>query len=81
MLPAGAFLAKSGARALLIGSLILVLIVELLNPGIEAAIDRISTEWHPLSKGCPKGSASAGIAQHRSGCLVRYLTVKVGRGT
>lgn len=37
-------------RVLLLGSLILVLIVELLNSGIEAAIDRISFEAHSLSK-------------------------------
>jgi len=37
-------------RALLIGSIFLVLIVELLNTAVEAAIDRISSEIHPLSK-------------------------------
>jgi len=37
-------------RVLLIGSLLLVLIVELLNSGIEAVVDRISLEWHDLSK-------------------------------
>ena len=36
--------------ALLAGSVIGVLIVELLNSGIEAAIDRIGPEWHALSK-------------------------------
>ncbi|MES2482817.1 MAG: diacylglycerol kinase [Pseudomonadota bacterium] len=36
--------------ALLAGSVLLVLIVELLNTGIEVAIDRIGPEWHPLSK-------------------------------
>lgn len=36
--------------ALLAGSLLLVLIVELLNSGIEAAIDRVSFELHDLSK-------------------------------
>ena len=35
---------------LLAGTMILVLIVELLNTGIEAAIDRIGPEWHELSK-------------------------------
>lgn len=35
---------------LLAGTVILVLIVELLNTGIEAAIDRIGPEWHDLSK-------------------------------
>ena len=36
--------------ALLAGSVILVLIVELLNSAVEAAIDRISFELHDLSK-------------------------------
>ncbi|QIR07724.1 diacylglycerol kinase [Salinivibrio costicola] len=37
-------------RILMIGSLGLVLIVELLNSAIEAAIDRIGDEWHVYSK-------------------------------
>ncbi|MDX1374891.1 MAG: diacylglycerol kinase [Burkholderiales bacterium] len=37
-------------RALLIGSLILVLIVELLNSAVEATVDRISLEDHRLAK-------------------------------
>jgi diacylglycerol kinase (ATP) len=36
--------------ALLVGSVLLVLIVELLNTGIETAIDRIGLERHALSK-------------------------------
>ncbi|MEH6386735.1 MULTISPECIES: diacylglycerol kinase [Pseudomonas] len=40
----------ANSRALLIGSVMLSLIVELLNSAIEAAIDRISLERHPLSK-------------------------------
>ena len=36
--------------ALLAGSVMLVMVVELLNTGIEAAIDRIGPEWHELSK-------------------------------
>ena len=49
--------------ALLMGSLILVLIVELLNSGIEAAIDRISYEQHELSKRAKDmGSAAVLIA-------------------
>lgn len=35
---------------LLVGSLFLVLIVELLNTAMEATVNRISTEWHSLSK-------------------------------
>jgi diacylglycerol kinase (ATP) len=37
-------------RLMLIGSVVLVLIVELLNSSVEAAIDRISFEQHGLSK-------------------------------
>jgi diacylglycerol kinase (ATP) len=37
-------------RALLIGSVLLVLIVELLNSAIEATVDRISFENHRLAK-------------------------------
>ena len=36
--------------ALMIGSLLLVLIVELLNSAIEATVDRISLDRHPLAK-------------------------------
>lgn len=35
---------------LLAGSIVMVMIVELLNTGIETAIDRIGPEWHDLSK-------------------------------
>lgn len=37
-------------RALLAGAVLLVLIVELLNSGIEASIDRVGLQWHLLSK-------------------------------
>lgn len=36
--------------ALLAGSVFMVMVVELLNTGIETAIDRIGPEWHDLSK-------------------------------
>ncbi|MES2843269.1 MAG: diacylglycerol kinase [Pseudomonadota bacterium] len=36
--------------ALLAGAVMLVMMVELLNTGIETAIDRIGPEWHDLSK-------------------------------
>jgi diacylglycerol kinase (ATP) len=38
------------SRVLLIGSVLLVLIVELLNSSVEAAIDRIGFDTHRLSK-------------------------------
>ncbi|MET1076563.1 MAG: diacylglycerol kinase [Pseudomonas sp.] len=52
-----------GERALLIGVCLLALIVELLNSAVEAAIDRISLELHPLSKNAKDmGSAAQAIA-------------------
>jgi diacylglycerol kinase (ATP) len=36
--------------ALLAGSVLIVMITELLNTAIEAAVDRIGPEWHDLSK-------------------------------
>ena len=51
LLPAACWLGKSWVEvALLAGSVIIVMIVELLNTGIETAIDRIGPEWHDLSK-------------------------------
>lgn len=50
-------------KLLLIGVLVLVLIMELLNSAIEAAIDRISLERHPLSKDAKDfGSAAVLLA-------------------
>jgi diacylglycerol kinase (ATP) len=46
--------------ALLVGTVMLVLIVELLNSGIEASIDRVSLELHDLSKRA-KDLASAAV--------------------
>jgi len=49
--PVALWLGNTGVeRALLIGSLILVLIVELLNSAVEATVDRISFENHRLAK-------------------------------
>ena len=50
-------------RALMIASVLLVLIVELLNSALEAAVDRISLESHPLIKRAKDmGSAAVMIA-------------------
>jgi diacylglycerol kinase (ATP) len=47
-------------RALLIGTLLLVLLVELVNSALEATLDRISLEDHPLT-GRAKDIASAAV--------------------
>ena len=50
-------------KALLVSSLIMVLVVELLNSSVEAAIDRISFEHHDLSKRAKDfGSAAVMLA-------------------
>jgi diacylglycerol kinase (ATP) len=51
MLPLAFWVGRTWVEvALLAGSVLLVMMVELLNTGIEAAIDRIGLERHPLSK-------------------------------
>ena len=51
LIPTALFLPASGiGKALMIGSVLLVLIVELLNSAVEAAVDRISLEDHLLAK-------------------------------
>lgn len=51
LLPASFWLGRNWVEtALLAGSWILVMIVELLNTGIESAIDRVGPEFHDLSK-------------------------------
>ena len=64
MIPVALALPLPGtARALMIGSVLLVLVVELLNSAIEAAIDRISLDRHRLSKRAKDiGSAAVLIA-------------------
>lgn len=59
--PLALWLGDNGAeRVLLIGSLLLLVIVELLNSGIEAVVDRIGMEHHELS-GRAKDLSSAAV--------------------
>ncbi len=51
LLPAAFWLGGNWLETVLLaGTVILIMIVELLNTGIETAIDRIGPEWHDLSK-------------------------------
>ncbi|BBJ00602.1 hypothetical protein FGKAn22_22940 [Ferrigenium kumadai] len=60
-IPVALFLPVSNVgKALLVGSILLVLIVELLNSAIEAAVDFASLERHPLAKRA-KDVASAAV--------------------
>jgi diacylglycerol kinase (ATP) len=51
LVPAAFWLGRGWVEVtLLAGTVLLVMIIELLNTGIETAIDRIGPEWHALSK-------------------------------
>jgi len=64
LIPAALWIGAGGVqKALLIGSVLLVLIVELLNSAIEATVDRISFENHRLAKRAKDiGSAAVMLA-------------------
>jgi diacylglycerol kinase (ATP) len=71
LVPAAFWLADSAIeRALLIGSLILVLVAELLNAAIESTVDRVSLERHPLAKRAKDiGSAAVMLALANAGAV------------
>jgi len=74
MLPASLWLGRSWVEvALLAGSVVLVMIVELLNSAVEAAIDRISFELHELSRRA-KDIASAAVFLSLLLCGTLWIT-------
>ena len=61
LVPVAVWLGDDGVeRALMIGALLLVLIVELLNSAVETVVDRVGTELHDLS-GRAKDIGSAAV--------------------
>jgi diacylglycerol kinase (ATP) len=61
LLPLGMWLGRTGVeRVLLTGSVLLVLIVELLNSAVEAAVDRSGKDWDELA-GRAKDMGSAAV--------------------
>ena len=64
LIPCGVLVpVEPASRVMLLGSVLLVLIVELLNSSVEAAIDRISLERHELSRRAKDlGSAAVMVA-------------------
>lgn len=61
VIPTGLWLGRSGVeRALLVGPVLLILIVELVNSAIEATVDRIGYEHHALA-GLAKDLGSAAV--------------------
>ncbi|MDE2416572.1 MAG: diacylglycerol kinase [Burkholderiales bacterium] len=58
--------------AMLAGTVVMVLVVELLNSAVEAAIDRIGPEWHALSKQA-KDMGSAAVLLSLLLCLGTWV--------
>ena len=78
-LPAALWLGRSGVeRALLLGPVLLILIVELLNSAIEATVDRIGLERHVLA-GLAKDIGSAAVMLSFILLGVVWLLVLTGR--
>ncbi len=81
MIPLGLWLGRSALEyALLLSSLLLVLIVELINSAIEAIVDRVSIEQHPLS-GRAKDIGSAAVFLSLFYVAVVWGAVLLGRLT
>ncbi|OGQ94943.1 MAG: hypothetical protein A2521_13860 [Deltaproteobacteria bacterium RIFOXYD12_FULL_57_12] len=60
-------------KVLMIGAILLVLIVELLNSGIEAIVDKVSPEYHELAKRA-KDMGSAAVLLGLLNLLIIWLT-------
>jgi len=76
--PLGLWLGAGGVeRALLLGALLLVLVVELVNSALEATLDRISLEEHPLVKRA-KDIASAAVGLSLLNAAMVWALVLLG---
>ena len=78
LIPLALWLSVSvSSKLLMIASVVLVLIVELLNSAIEAAVDRISPETHELAKRA-KDAGSAAVRVAIANAVVVWLLVLLG---
>lgn len=78
LLPIALFVPTSGiGKALLMGSVLLVLIVELLNSAVEATVDRISLENHRLAKRA-KDIGSAAVLLSLTNVVTVWVLVLFG---
>jgi diacylglycerol kinase (ATP) len=79
VIPAGWWLGKSGIeRALLIGSSLLVVVVELLNSALETAVDRIGDDYNELSGRAKDMGAAAVLCSIIIAGLVWLLVLAQG---
>lgn len=76
--PPGIWLGDTGIeRTLLIGTVLIVLIVELLNSAVESAIDRIGDEHHKLSgKAKDQGSAAVFVSLVLAAMTWLFILIK-----
>jgi diacylglycerol kinase (ATP) len=79
LLPASFWLGRGWVETILLaGTVVLIMIIELLNTGIETAIDRIGPEWHDLSKRA-KDMGSAAVLLSFLLCTVTWLMALYAR--
>ena len=78
LIPVGFWLGQNGVeKALLVGTVLLLLLVEILNSSIEAVVDRIGEEHHELA-GRAKDMGSAAVAIAIVLIIVVWILILVG---
>ena len=78
LIPLALYLPASGTgKALMVGSVLIVLIVELLNSAVEATVDRVSLEHHRLAKRA-KDIGSAAVLFSLLNVALVWLLVLLG---
>lgn len=78
LIPAALLLpADAAGKALMIGAVLLVLVVELVNSAIEAAVDRVSLEEHDLARRA-KDLGSAAVMLSLVNAAVIWVLVLLG---
>ena len=76
LVPLGLWLGADGVeRALLAGSVLLVLVVELLNSAVEATVDRVSLEDHELARRAKDYGSAAVMLSLAAACVVWLLVL------
>ena len=79
LIPGAFWLGRNWVEAILLaGTVVLVMIIELLNTAIETTIDRIGLEWHELSKRA-KDMGSAAVLLSLLLCAGAWLAATVNR--
>ncbi len=79
IVPLGLYLGINGVeRALLVGPMFAVLAIELINSAVEATVDRIGLERHPLS-GLAKELGSSAVFVSFAWLVINWLLVLAWR--